>query len=308
MVRRAHHASAPLRRRVGAAEAQHRRRFERVFLRQRRQQAGEALRQHRLAGARRTQHQHAVAACGGDFEGAFRARLTFDVTHVGQVGCGSEGLGHGLGQRFGRWRVAGPGGRHQVEQVVRFEDRLPPRQRRLAGTRTGQHQRARAAVTAALQRQGHRQCAPYRPQVAAQRQLACVLVAVDAPRIELTAGHQDAERDRQVEAARLLRQVGRREVDRDAFRMGEVEAAVEDGRAHALAGLLDFGVGEADQRVAGQAVGQVDLDRHCRGVQGVQRAAVYDGEGHAGVRQVGSASGGRLSKAIRRPGLRAPRY
>jgi hypothetical protein len=37
----------------------------------------------------------------------------------------------------------------------------------------------------------------------------------------------------------------------------ELEAAVEECRANALARLLDLGVGEPDQREAGQAVGQM---------------------------------------------------
>ena len=45
-----------------AGDAQDRRRLERLVVRQRRQQAGEALRQHRLAGAGRADHQQRSAA------------------------------------------------------------------------------------------------------------------------------------------------------------------------------------------------------------------------------------------------------
>jgi hypothetical protein len=77
-----------------------------------------------------------------------------------------------------------------------------------------------------------------------------------------------------------FRQVGRREVDRDALVGRELQPAVLQRRAHPLAGFLDFGVGQADRREAGQAVGQVHLDRDLGGLQGVQRPAADDGKRH----------------------------
>ena len=100
--------------------------------------------------------------------------------------------------------------------------------------------------------------------------------------VDLAGGGEDAERDRQVEAARLLRQVGRREADRDALVVRELEAARLQRRADALARLLDLGVGEADEREARQAVGEMHLDRHRGRFEAAQGAAVDDGEGHAG--------------------------
>ena len=91
--------------------------------------------------------------------------------------------------------------------------------------------------------------------------------------VELPVGGQDAERDRQVEAAGLLGQVGRRQVDRDALVVREREAAVGQRGAHTLARLLDLGVGQTDQREARQAVGQVHFDLHGGRVQAIERAA-----------------------------------
>ena len=101
-------------------------------------------------------------------------------------------------------------------------------------------------------------------------------------RIELAVGRQKAQRDRQVEAARLLGQVGRRQVDDDPLVVRKREAALLQRRAHPLARLLDLDVGQADEREARQPVGQVHLDRHGGGVQAIERAAVNDGKRHAG--------------------------
>ena len=57
---------------------------------QRRQDAGEPLGEHRLAGAGRADHQNVVAAGGGDFEGALRRGLAADVAEIGRgaaAGC-----------------------------------------------------------------------------------------------------------------------------------------------------------------------------------------------------------------------------
>jgi len=91
---------------------------------------------------------------------------------------------------------------------------------------------------------------------------------------------QGAQRDRQVEAARLLGQVGRRELDGDALVVGKRNAALQQRGAYPFAGFIDFGIGQAHRREAGQAVGQMHLDGHRLGLQGIECAAVDDGEGH----------------------------
>ena len=63
-----------------------------------------------------------------------------------------------------------------------------------------------------------------RPQLARERQFARELVSIERGRRNLPAGSQNPERDRQVEATGLLRQVGGREVDGDPPHR-EVEAA-----------------------------------------------------------------------------------
>ena len=82
VMRRAQHALAPARRAEGAGDAQDRRRLERFVVRQRRQQAGETARQHRLAGARRADHQDAQLPGRGDLEGALGGALAAHVDEI----------------------------------------------------------------------------------------------------------------------------------------------------------------------------------------------------------------------------------
>ena len=56
--------------------------FEQFARAKRRQDRGQALRQHRFAGAGRSAHQQIVAAGGGDFERALGAFLALDVAEV----------------------------------------------------------------------------------------------------------------------------------------------------------------------------------------------------------------------------------
>jgi hypothetical protein len=60
--------------------------IEQFGRRERRQDRRQALRQHRLAGAGRADHQEIVAAGGGDLERALGGLLSLDVGKVGQVG------------------------------------------------------------------------------------------------------------------------------------------------------------------------------------------------------------------------------
>src|ERR1700675_823509 len=70
---------------AGTAERLDRRRRERLVLRHRRQNAGQARREHRLAAAGRADHDKAVAARGGNLERALGVRLAFNVGEIGIV-------------------------------------------------------------------------------------------------------------------------------------------------------------------------------------------------------------------------------
>ena len=220
--KRPHH---PLRRVERAGQAGDRSRGQGVGVLHRRQQARQTLGQHRLASARRADQQQAVVARGGNFERAFRARLT---AHVAQVQAGRwrrrrAGPGHGERLRS----ISGLQGRHHVEQVLCRAHVHPPGQRGLAGARCGQHQRARGAFAAHGQCQ--RQGASDRAQLTGQAQLACELEALQRLQVHLARGGQDAQGNGQVETAGLLGQLGGREVDRDSLVVWKAQAAVGQG-------------------------------------------------------------------------------
>ena len=141
-----------------------------------------------------------------------------------------------------------------------------------------QHQ-VRARVARARQRQ--RQRAAHRPQLAGQRQLAGELVARPALPASIwpAAARMPSAIGRSKRPDSLGRSAGAR-LTVMRLLCGNAKPALLQRGAHPLARFLDFGVGQAHQREAGQAVGQVHLDRHRLGLQGVECAAVDDGEGH----------------------------
>ena len=72
---------------------------------ERREDRGEAAREHRLAGSRRTDEENVVTARGGDLEGPLRRLLPTNVGEVagGERGGGEESCrvdGGGLSRRF----------------------------------------------------------------------------------------------------------------------------------------------------------------------------------------------------------------
>lgn len=266
VMRRAKRAPPPLSgREARAARRQDRGRRQRLVIGERRQEGGQARGEHRFARARRPDHQHVVAARGGDFERALRARL---ADHIGEIGrrCGGERVEPGRGdggeppvRRVGEVRAQ----RGQIGRAVhghaRHERRLGRarqrqvelggvRRRRPRGRRFGLRGRAVVVRLLAARRAArHRERAAHRPQRARERQLARELAAVERAGRKLAARGENAERDRQIEAAGLLRQIGRREVDGDAPH-GKLEPAVLQRGAHALAAFAHFEIGQPDDR------------------------------------------------------------
>ncbi len=262
VMRRAQDALAPPSRREGAGDALDRRRLERFLVGERRQQADQALRKHRLAGAWRTDHEQAQLTGSRDLEGALGSGLAAHVAQIGhgRRGCGDHGPGHVQAARVGG--VAGQERAHDVGEMAGAAHFEAADECRFVGARLWQDKGARDFVRHPPEGERHRERALHGSQLACQRELAGELEALEPREVELAGGGQDAERDRQVEAPRLLRQVGRREADGDALVVRELEAAGLQRRAHPFARFLDLGVGQADEREARQAVGQMHLDRH----------------------------------------------
>ncbi len=274
VVRRAKGPLAPVLGPKAPGQRSHRRRFQRLLVVQSRQDAGQALRQHRLARARRAAHEQAVRARCGDLERPPRPGLALYIGQIGQV----EGLhrrralqqGPAIGVRgLGQRRTGGRKALHHIEQMVRPVHARLAHQGGFFGAARRQHQSGAwrlPRAMAAQKSQAHAQRTPDRAQGAAERELAGKFVAGQRGAVDLAAGGQNAERNRQIEAPRLFGQIGRRQVDCDALVVRPIEPGVQNGRAHPLARLLHLGIGQPHQRQAGQAVGQMHFHAHRQGV------------------------------------------
>ena len=84
--------------------------FDQFVFGQRRQNAGQPLGKHGLARSRRTHHQKAVSARGGDFQSKAGGVLTFDIDEIRQFGVFRRPLRNlavGLRQRFDAVQMGG---------------------------------------------------------------------------------------------------------------------------------------------------------------------------------------------------------
>ena len=163
------------------------------------QQPGKALRQHGFARAGWPHHQQAVAAGGGDFQRALGCRLAFHVGQVGVGACGKRRAARHARPALRRRPIWRHGQKllHHVQQVARALHLGAGHQGGFFGAGGRQHQ-ARHGLALGVQRQAHCQRTAHRPQLARQRQLACKFVSGQLARIDLAAGRQDAQGDRQV--------------------------------------------------------------------------------------------------------------
>ncbi|CAH1748096.1 protein of unknown function [Thauera humireducens] len=142
-----------------------------ITLRHRRQQAGQPLRQHGLARARRTEQQQGMSPRGSHLKSAARLQLS---AHIGQVRTARRRSG-GVLERCGlQWRVTVEMGRHRA-QAARRQHVRRTHQRRFGGVGRRHHQAASRTSG------GQRDCqhATHRAQLAIQRQLATELKAVE---------------------------------------------------------------------------------------------------------------------------------
>jgi hypothetical protein len=131
-----------------------------------------------------------------------------------------------------------------------------------------------------LQRQAGGQRAPHGAQFAGQRQFARELIPRQLRAIDLPAGREDAQGNGEVEAAGILGQVGRGEIDGNALVGRELQPRVLQRRAHAFAGFFDLDLSETYQGEAGQAIGQVHFNGDRRGLQPHKRATLHQSKTH----------------------------
>ena len=245
------------------------------------QQAGQAGGEHGLAGAGRADQQDVVSTRGGDLQSALGG---FHAAHLGQVGRARQ-LGHaggvGRGEHLGAAEMV-----DQAEQVGRRQhlDAAGPGGLAALGGRADQPERARRRGDRRRQHPGHR------VQRAVQREFAEGGEFPDFLAGQHVHGGQHGERDRQVEMAAFLQQVGRGEVDQHPF-WRQREAHGGQGGAHPLARLAHRLVRQADHQEGGNARGYLHLHFHRHRLDAGEGEGLHAGDGHCGLyrpRQPGS--------------------
>ncbi|MNE41229.1 hypothetical protein D3C80_1352890 [compost metagenome] len=207
----------------------------------------------------------------GHQQGALGGGLALDVGEVG-VGRALFQQAQGL---VGRERGVAGEVRGQLQQVIGGQYLEAAGQAGFLGVLPGYHQGAPERAGG----QCRRQYALDRPQGAGEGQLTQALHVFQGAGWQLAAGGEHAEGDGQVEAAAVLGEVGRRQIEGDAAGR-KVEAAVLDRAAYAVLAFLHGGFRQAHQGQGRQAVGEMRLDGHGRGLNADLRAAVDDGQGH----------------------------
>ena len=259
---------------------------------QRRQDAGEPLGEHGLAGARRTDHQQVVAAGRGDLQGPLGRLLTLDI---GEVELGAAVLGeHGLGRRehLGALPVV-----DQRRHMVGRQHRRRAGPGRLGPVLGRTHDGAAQAGggQGGGHDAGHRRDAPVERQLAQDQMLAHDVVRQRAQ------GLHQGDRDGQVVMAAFLDHPRGRQVDRNApARQGQADG--RQGGTHPLPALAHGLVGQADDGEGRLAGDQRDLhlDR--------QRLDAGEGDGddsgRHGVQSSAAGAGAGLSGPARRTAVR----
>ena len=143
-------------------------------------------------------------------------------------------------------------------------------ERRLVGVARRHHD---GVEPSALGGEHRGQDAVDRTQPSVQTELAEMHDAIDGAGVEGTRSGERGDRDGQIEPRTVLRQRGRREVDRDlAVRQGY--SGVRRGRSHAVLGLVECAVGQPDEHEGGQVARDVGLDLDQGAVDAEQRHRV----------------------------------
>ena len=215
-----------------------------------RQQAGQALGQHRLARARRADEQQVVAAGGGDLQGPLGLFLALDVAQV----AGAVALDHWPGRR-GRQDLQAAEMVDQRDQGARGQDPGAARPGRLGPAGLGTDQ----AQPHGPGRHRGGQGAGCGGDAAVQGELAHGRPVVQGVQRDYPHGRHHRQGDGQVIVRALLGQVGRGQVGDDTLaRQGQAQA--RKGAAHPLAAFGHRLVAQAHDDELVLTGGQLDLD------------------------------------------------
>ena len=213
-----------------------------------RQDRGQALGKHALAGARRADEQHIVAACGGHLQGTLDILLSQHILEVQQV----FRLGRRLPQGIWRQHTLAIEGLRQLPHIADAVDHGTSGESRLGGIFIRNKQGLHALVSG---RQGHGQDAGYRPQLAVQTQLTDEC-AVRTGTAHAAGGGEDAQQNGKIIVGAAFLQAGGGQIDGDAADRKGQAAGLGRG-ADTLPGLLDGGVGQTDDVKGRKAVGNI---------------------------------------------------
>jgi hypothetical protein len=217
-------------RRQGAGDRVHRGHLERGRVVQRRQDRGQPLGQHGLAGTRRSEQGEVVRAGGGDLE---REPAPVLADHVGEVEvvtlletvhCGRIGEGD-----------AGPRELDDLTELLGAVD-LDAGDEAGLGDVVGRHDDA--PDTGPGRRQHHRQHAADRADLPVEAEFPDERGAADGAQVEPPGGTQHHDRDGEVEARAVLGQIGREQVDGDSA-VGPLLVGVDDRGADPVARLVE---------------------------------------------------------------------
>ena len=211
--------------------------FEQLRRRERRQDRGQPRREHRLAGAGRADHQEIVPAGRRDLERALGALLALDVLEIDKRAVDLADLRLWAREHLRAAEMIG-----ELDEGRRGDDvhlRARPGGFRAADGRTDQPFAARIRPDRSRQHAGDRCDRAVEPELAEHGMAGEGIGRDGADR-----RHQ-AERDREIVVAALLRQVGGREIDGNAARRQREPRGDERG-AYALACFAHCLVGKAD--------------------------------------------------------------
>lgn len=214
-----------------------------------------------------------MAAAGRDDEGTLGEFLAANVGEIHVVGVKlGEQLVDARDDRLGR-KLAGQDADRVGERADAVDgDRLD--HGGLAGVARRQHQLRDAGLR---RRHRHRQGALDRPNAAVEGQLAHRGEVFQLIGQQLSRCYQQRQRDRQVETAGVLAEIGRSEVDDGAAGMTGV-TEIGQSTLDAMHALLDRHLWQADEDRFGQTRCGIDLGFDRNGVDAHEREGVQFGE------------------------------
>ncbi len=240
-----------------ARDAVDARRLDGLIERHRRQNRGNALREHRLARARRPDQQNVVAPRAGDLHSPLGRHLP---AHVAQIHGVAARFREHLGRVHANWlerfrRVDEIGRldqRFHCEHVDALDDSRFPR------VHFGHDDASHSALPRG---DGRGKRAAHRTHAAVERQLSKKHVRIRYLAVEQTLAAQEPQRHRQIECRTFLANISGREIYGDALRRGKIEAAILQRRLDPLAALLDGHIGQPDHvELAHLSRADVDFD------------------------------------------------